>query len=250
MTPKSWLALSPEEILGAFEFKLCKYNKKIDREILKDALKGLKKSEIYRVYVECLYEPFMTMGVVLKVASRINAEINAPFLEQAKNLARALELKVLRCCEDRIDGCKPIGFYENEMRFLEKVFGSWESVVDNLYYHSADRELFIGQLENAIFLALKKQARATKTQDTTNKQVGISVSTNQDDCAKTNVAEVVETKAEIEVAQENAQTLRHVARGSEIEVSVVRLIPQIVDAVGLAVQTNRFDISPPKIDTG
>lgn len=242
MIPKSWLALSPEEILGAFEFKLCKYNKKIDREILKDALKGLKKSEIYHVYVECLYEPFMTMGVVLKVAGRINAEINAPFLEQAKNLARALELKVLRCCEDRIDGCKPIGFYENEMRFLEKVFGSWESVVDNLYYHSADRELFIGQLENAIFLALKKQARATKTQ-------GISVSTNQDDCAKTN-AEVVETKAEIEVAQENAQTLRHVARGSEIEVSVVRLIPQIVDAVGLAVRANRFDISPPKIDTG
>lgn len=243
MTPKSWLALSPEEILAAFEFKLCKYNKKIDRDILKNALSGLKKSEIYRVYVECLYEPFMTMGVVLKVAGRINVEINAPFLEQAKNLARALELKVLRCCEDRIDACKPLGFCENEMRFLEKVFGSWEGVVDNLYYHSADRELFVGQLENEIFLALKKRARAT-TQDTTNQQMGISVSTNQDVCAKTNAADVaeVETKAEIDVAKENAQTLPPAQKPFAMSV----VAPQFASAVPV----NCFGTSPPKRDTG
>lgn len=109
-TPKEWLALSAKEILAAFEFKLIKYNQKIDRAILIQALKGLRKSEIYQIYIDCLCEPFFTMGILIKSAEKMNAQINAPFLERAKQYARLLETKVARCCEDKIGGCAPQGF--------------------------------------------------------------------------------------------------------------------------------------------
>lgn len=93
--PAAWKSFSQAQILQAFEQKLYKYAPLFDRDILREALRGFRRSTIYQIYVECLYEKFCTLGKVLQICNLRREQEKS---EQAEIEAKRYVQKIAQSC--------------------------------------------------------------------------------------------------------------------------------------------------------